>query len=118
VATLPPTQENWTEGFLDSLSGYRQYSYYLIFSYLYYEWDLTPIPDTLYDRLCNVLLSKWRRLEHPHKHLTTRDDLSAGTGFSIRYPDRVVNAAIEWLRRNDKEGYQRVMDYYARFRPA
>jgi NAD-dependent DNA ligase len=67
---------------------------YLIHCYLYYICDQSIIPDEEFDQLCRDLLDKWDSIEHPHKHLISKDDLKAGTGYSInilQYPDIVKN---------------------------
>lgn len=69
--------------------------WFLMASYLYYIEDVSILSDTLYDRLCNMLDQQWDSIEHFHKHLVPRADLSAGTGFAITdYPERVRGAAL------------------------
>ena len=69
---------------------------YLMTSYLYYKRNESPIADEVYDAICQELLKVWDTFEHQHKHLITRDDLEAGTGYAIIYPKMVVSAANSW----------------------
>lgn len=66
---------------------------YMMNSYLYYVLNRTVITDHDYDKLCKILLRGWRTAKHQHKHLVTMSDLSATTGFGIKYPGMVMGAA-------------------------
>lgn len=68
---------------------------YLVHSYMYYILDDPVISDIEYDLLCKELLEKFDEIDyHPHKHLVSKEDLRAGSGYSIRkYPQIVVNLA-------------------------
>lgn len=80
--------------------------HFLMCSYLYYELDISPIPDEQFDRMAKRLLNLWDTVEHRHKHLITREDLAAGTGFAIKdYPTIVQFAAIRWY--NDAQNNRR-----------
>lgn len=71
-------------------------SWYLMSSYLYYLHEVSLLHDHEYDLLCKELLSRWDKVEHPHKHLVSKEDLMAGTGFTLReedYPSITKNAA-------------------------
>ena len=64
---------------------------YLVHSYLYYVLNTSVISDTEYDMLCKKLLDS--NVEHP---LISKEDLAAGTGFSIvDYPPDIVAEADE-----------------------
>lgn len=67
--------------------------YYLMLSQLYYVRDESLVSDGLYDHICKRLLAEWDLVEHWHKHLVDREGLSAGTGYHLKYPPRVVAAA-------------------------
>ena len=71
--------------------------YYLMYSYLYYEEDDPIISDSEYDSICKRLYNEWDEIEHFHKHLVSKDALTAGTGYDIVYPQRVINAAKSLL---------------------
>ena len=61
--------------------------------------DESVIPDEVYDSLCKRLLDRWNKIEHFHKHLISKEALSAGTGFNMKetdYPERVKSAAKKW----------------------
>jgi NAD-dependent DNA ligase len=65
-----------------------------MYSYLYYEKDISLIPDTEYDIICKRLYNEWDKVEHFHKHIVNKEALIAGTGYQLKYPERVKNAAI------------------------
>ena len=73
---------------------------YLMTSFLYYCMNRSLITDHDYDRLCKELYEGWHTLKHPHKTLTDRGHLLAGTGYAIRYPLVVRNAATYMLDRH------------------
>lgn len=68
-------------------------------SYLYYHCDTSVIPDGDYDDLCKRLLAEWSKIKHPHKHLISKADLEAGSGYAIplrKYPIITRSAAWQW----------------------
>lgn len=67
--------------------------FFLSLSWLYYEKDESLVPDALYDEMGERLLAEWDKIEHWHKHLIDREALKAGTGFYLKYPERVERAA-------------------------
>lgn len=70
-------------------------SWYLMLSYLYYQCDITILPDEDYNTLCVKLMDELPSNTHRHKHLVDEDSLRAGTGYSItEYPSIAVSAAI------------------------
>lgn len=71
--------------------------HYLIHSYLYYELDKAVISDTLYEELCIALDRQWDQVVHHHKRLIDRSSLAAGTGYYLKYPVRVQQAARSLL---------------------
>jgi len=73
------------------------FKWYLTTSYLYYKHHVSYVPDTLYDSWCAYLAYNWDVFEHQHKHLVTKDDLTAGTGYAIQYPQQVQHAALYLL---------------------
>lgn len=70
---------------------------YLMASFLYYHQNRSVLTNDEYDKLCGVLLNGWHKAKHPHKHLVTRSDLRAVTGFKITYPLIVQHAALRLL---------------------
>ena len=68
--------------------------YYLMFSYLYYEKDIILIDDGEFDQMCKTLYDKYDNLEHMHKHLVSKGDLTAGTGYGIKYTEIIKNSAM------------------------
>ena len=69
--------------------------YYLMFSYLYYEKNISLIDDTEYDSLCKTLLEKFDNLKHFHKHLVKKESLTAGTGYDIKYTNLIKDSALK-----------------------
>lgn len=83
----------YISGILDgSLSINLSVPWYLILSCAYYTFDETLVPDTDFDNLCKLMLEKYDQIEHQHKHLVSRESLSAGTGFDVKYPEMVIGA--------------------------
>lgn len=73
--------------------------HYLMASYCYYILHQSPMADSVFDRICMRLLAAFDGLEHQHKHLVSRDDLEAGTGYALsedKYPRMVMLAALEY----------------------
>lgn len=69
--------------------------YYLMYSYLYYQHNVSLVEDHEYDRVCKKILDEWDNIEHRHKSLINKDSLSAGTGYDLEYPLIVQHAALQ-----------------------
>ena len=69
--------------------------YYLMFSYLYYEKNISLIDDAEFDAMCKTLLKKLDTLTHMHKHLVKKESLTAGTGYDIKYTNLIKDSAIK-----------------------
>jgi NAD-dependent DNA ligase len=70
--------------------------WYLILSYAYYIEDESLVSDSEYDTLCVKLLDNFDKIKHHHKHLISKEDLKAGTGYALSkkdYPSIVIGAA-------------------------
>lgn len=81
----------------------RLVPWYLMLSYLYYKVDNSHVSDAMYDYICNQLNKHWDKIEHRHKHLIDRDQLSAGTGYYLKFdefPTIIKTAAVQALRDN------------------
>ena len=74
--------------------------YYLMFSYAYYQENESLIPDEEYDQICRDLITNWNDITHWHKPLLDLESLKAGTGYDIKYPNRVVTAALSLIKEN------------------
>ena len=68
--------------------------YYLMFSYLYYEKNISLIDDAEFDGMCKTLLEKFDTLSHMHKHLVKKESLTAGTGYDIKYTNLIKDSAM------------------------
>lgn len=62
-------------------------SWILASSYCYYVRYTSILSDTVYDKMCKFVLDNYGSLEHPHKHLLTKDMLRAGTAHNLRLDD-------------------------------
>ena len=63
------------------LSLIQLYTLYRISSCLYYHYDKSIMPDGKFDLICKTLLDNY----DPAWVHVTKDELKAGTGFSIRH---------------------------------
>ncbi len=81
---------------IETLHINRLVPFYLMSSYLYYKEDRQVLTDEDFDRLAKRLLDNWDNVEHMHKHLISKEDLQAGTGYAIQYTQRIINAAKSW----------------------
>lgn len=73
----------------------------LMASYLYYHNNQSMFSDDYYDALSKELLLKWDQVEHPHKHLITKDDLMAGSLYKLKeldYPSMCKAGALFLMR--------------------
>lgn len=82
-------------------------SWWLMSNYAY-RIDADPIiSDNCYDELCRILLEKFDDLEHPHKHLVTKEDLACGSDFGVAfedmYPSRVSMAVRSVRQKRTKK---------------
>jgi len=90
--------ENIDESAWDTMSLPMLYTRYLMSSFLYYKsFPVIPYTDIQFDMVCKRLLEGWDSFEHRHKHLTTKEDLRAGTGYAIEFPLIVQHAATSWV---------------------
>jgi len=62
-------------------------------SYIYYQLHDSIIKDYEYDEMCKHLKDKWESIKHYHKHLVDVSALGAGTGYQIKYNQRIASAA-------------------------
>lgn len=58
-------------------------SWWLVSSYCYYIHDESLLSDSVYDLMSKYMLNNWDKLEHQHKHMITKEDLMAASGFAI-----------------------------------
>lgn len=82
---------------VETLPINRLVPFYLMSSYLYYKEDRQALTDEDFDQLAKRLLDNWDSVEHMHKHLISKEDLQAGTGYAIKYSQRIINAAKNWI---------------------
>ena len=63
---------------------------------MYYIRCRAVLPDEEYDQMAKELLKNWDMFEHQHKYLVTKEDLEAGTLFTLKetdYPKVVIGGA-------------------------
>ena len=82
---------------IETLHINRLVPFYLMSCYLYYKEDRQVLTDEDFDQLAKRLLDNWDSVEHMHKHLISKEDLQAGTGYAIKYSQRIINAAKNWI---------------------
>ena len=73
--------------------------YYLMFSYAYYQENESLIPDAEYDQICQDLITNWNDITHWHKRLLNLESLKAGTGYDIKYPERVIYGVLALIKK-------------------
>lgn len=73
---------------------------YLMAAYAYYELDQPIITDATFDELAKQGLQHWDTIEHQHKHLLSKNMLSAGTFIpgDNKWPSVVVGAVAALVR--------------------
>ena len=70
---------------------------YLMCAYAYYEQDDPLISDQEFDELAKFILENYDAIDHPHKHLVTKDNLEAGT-YLGEYPNMVIGAVKSYRK--------------------
>ena len=70
--------------------------WYLMGSYAYYRQDNPIFSDSFYDEMAKTILERWDDIEHYHKQLINKDDLSAGS-YLGEYPS-IIEGALDSLR--------------------
>lgn len=81
---------------VDNLGLELALQWFLMASYLYYKKDLKLFEDSVYDLIAKKLLDNYDKFEHRHKYIVTKEDLIAGTLYSVKedeYPNIVKNSA-------------------------
>ena len=66
-------------------------------AYAYYEQDDPLISDQEFDELAKFFLENYDAIDHPHKHLVTKDNLEAGT-YLGEYPNMVIGAVKSYRK--------------------
>lgn len=59
----------------------------LLASFAYYHRDENILSDSLFDYLCSTALIDWDKITHRFKHLITKEDMKAGSCYSIKQED-------------------------------
>ena len=72
---------------------------YLMCAYAYYVEDDPLISDAEFDELSKFILEHYNAIDHPHKHLITKEDLTAGTYLGT-YPAMVIGAVKDFRKKN------------------
>lgn len=76
--------------------------WFLMTSYLYYQHDISLIPDARFDEMCHDMLQRWDEIEHPNKSLIRKEDLVAGTGYYLKEEDlpNIIKSSAIYLARH------------------
>ena len=83
---------------VDSVSLNRLIPIFLMSSYLYYEKNKSVLTDEQFDNVCKKLYNNWEKVTHMHKHLISKDDLLAGSGYGIKYTNMIKGGAMSWYK--------------------
>ena len=75
-------------------------SWFMIASYAYYRTcgQYQVMEDPTFDYLVKRLIDNYDLTDHQHKKLITKENLQAGTGFDIRFPNMVIGAYRSYIR--------------------
>jgi len=68
--------------------------WYIMAAYAYYVDDDPILEDYMFDRMATKILTHYDEIEHMHKHLLSKDALSAGT-YLGEYPLRIKGAVYD-----------------------
>jgi NAD-dependent DNA ligase len=68
--------------------------WYIMAAYAYYVDDDPILEDYTFDKMATKILNHYDEIEHIHKHLLTKDALTAGT-YLGEYPSRIKGALDE-----------------------
>ena len=88
---------------IDNMVANMLVPYYLMSCYLYYEKNVQVLSDQEFDTVCKRLLDEWDSVQHFHKHLITKQDLVAGTGYALKYNNRIKNGALAWYAKYESK---------------
>lgn len=85
--------------YVDLLLTEQLVAHYLIHCFLYYQCEVSLIPDSLFDRLARRLDAEWGAIKHPHKKLIDRQALKSGGSYLVGKFPRIVRgtAAQLWI---------------------
>ena len=84
---------------VETMSLELLFARWMMSSYLYYcvrEVE-SPWTDAQFDYAGVRLLKNWFLWDHPHKKLVNMNNMTAGTGFNVTFPNRVRGAAHHWV---------------------
>ena len=80
-------------------------SFILTAGYLYHFYNRSFLDDETFDKMCKYVYDNYETLEHPHKHLFTKEDMANGSLFHLKeqdYPNIVRVNAQMWLSEREK----------------
>lgn len=82
---------------LESMSLDNLFSRVLMCSYLYYEAIIeSPWTDNQFDFACKKLHDNYDQITHINKDMLSKDLLAAGSGFGLKYTNRIKAASCLW----------------------
>lgn len=74
-------------------------AHFLMACYAYYVEDDPILSDHTFDHVLTPAVRGLPAGSHPHQHLITAEHLEAGTGFDLKYPLSVIEAARAFRQR-------------------
>ena len=87
----------------------RLFSRVLMCSYMYYDGRIeSPWTDSQYDYACKRLHDEYDNFDHVNKNLLSRESLKTGSGFSIKYTERIRIASEIWRNIYKKQIFERI----------
>lgn len=88
----------------------------LMASYAYYILSESLLEDGTFDKMCKYLYDNWDSIEHRHKNLFTREDMSSGSLFMLKaddYPLIVQVTVGQFLREDRVNERQKIVAEYS-----
>jgi len=70
--------------------------YYFMSCYLYYSLDLNVFTDHEFNYICKRILADYDIVEHANKKHLDKGELSASTGYTLKYSLLMKHAAVDW----------------------
>lgn len=96
--TLPVVNGNYDEVARESfkVNPSSAVSWWIAASYQYYHCNESLLSDECYDRMAKYIQKNFENLKHPHLHLISKENLTAGSLYNLKaseYPEIVKNSS-------------------------
>lgn len=86
---------------IDSMDPNMFVPWFIMASYGYYVLGRNVMDDEDFDYLTSRLIDCFDQIEHYHKHLINKEDLSSYSGFNLEYPTIAKHATLSYLMKNN-----------------